>query len=73
MMEESEYESLPTENFGVHMMAGAFAGIMEHCVMYPVDFVKVMSWFVCMIKFDRFPNEFAYGSVLHRRVHALPK
>lgn len=39
-MEESEYETLHTENLGVHMLAGAFAGIMEHCVMYPVDFVK---------------------------------
>ena len=41
MVDESEYESLPTENVGVHMLAGGFAGIMEHCVMYPVDFVKV--------------------------------
>ena len=41
MMEESEYESLPTENIGVHMLAGGFAGVMEHCVMYPIDFVKV--------------------------------
>ena len=48
MMEESEYESLPTENFGVHMMAGAFAGIMEHCVMYPVDFVKVLTALICL-------------------------
>lgn len=40
MMEESEYESLPTQNFKVHLVAGGFAGVMEHCVMYPVDFVK---------------------------------
>lgn len=37
-----EYEGLPR---GVptttHMMAGAVAGIMEHCVMFPVDCVKV--------------------------------
>jgi len=37
-----EYESLPR---GVptttHMMAGAVAGVMEHCVMFPVDCVKV--------------------------------
>ena len=38
---EVEYESLPTENVFVHMVAGAAAGIMEHCVMYPVDLVKV--------------------------------
>ena len=41
IMEESEYESLPSQNIGVHLAAGGFAGIMEHCVMYPVDFVKV--------------------------------
>lgn len=41
IMDESEYESLPTKNVGVHLVAGGFAGIMEHCVMYPVDFVKV--------------------------------
>lgn len=35
-----EYESLPTSSVGTHMLAGAAAGIMEHCVMYPVDSVK---------------------------------
>ncbi|XP_076643927.1 mitoferrin-1 isoform X1 [Halictus rubicundus] len=34
------YESLPTSSMVVHMTAGAFAGIMEHCVMYPLDSVK---------------------------------
>ncbi|KZC07995.1 PREDICTED: mitoferrin-2 [Dufourea novaeangliae] len=34
------YESLPTSSMPVHMTAGAFAGIMEHCVMYPLDSVK---------------------------------
>ena len=28
--------------FKTFVMAGAAAGIMEHCVMYPVDCVKVM-------------------------------
>ena len=39
---EDEYESLP-ESSGLyaHMVAGACAGVMEHCVMYPVDSVKV--------------------------------
>ena len=36
------YESLPeTTTMTTHLMAGAVAGIMEHCVMYPVDSVKV--------------------------------
>lgn len=34
------YETLPTSSVAVHMTAGAFAGIMEHCVMYPLDSVK---------------------------------
>ena len=39
--EDDEYESLPASTTGTHMMAGAIAGVMEHCVMYPVDSVKV--------------------------------
>lgn len=39
-MEFDEYESLPTSDVGVHMTAGAVAGIMEHCVMFPIDSVK---------------------------------
>ncbi|XP_071828307.1 mitoferrin-1-like [Apostichopus japonicus] len=39
--EEYDYESLPeTSSFTTFMIAGAIAGIMEHCVMYPVDCVK---------------------------------
>lgn len=40
VMDDSEYESLPTEKVTVHLAAGAMAGVMEHCVMYPVDCVK---------------------------------
>ncbi|XP_076032561.1 mitoferrin-1-like [Oratosquilla oratoria] len=39
-MEFDDYESLPTGDVGVHMTAGAVAGVMEHCVMYPIDSVK---------------------------------
>ncbi|KAJ7305171.1 hypothetical protein JRQ81_011076 [Phrynocephalus forsythii] len=40
-VEDDEYESLPpSASFGTHMTAGAVAGILEHTVMYPVDFVK---------------------------------
>ena len=41
VMEEVDYESLPTSRLSVHLCAGAAAGIMEHCAMYPVDCVKV--------------------------------
>lgn len=38
---ELEYEALPEgSTVTTHMMAGAVAGIMEHCLMYPVDCVK---------------------------------
>lgn len=41
MEEDDEYESLPQNvPTSIHMMAGAGAGIAEHCVMYPVDVVK---------------------------------
>lgn len=40
-MNFDEYETLPSSNVIDHMMAGAIAGIMEHCVMYPLDSVKV--------------------------------
>ena len=39
---EIDYESLPVNSsMTTHMIAGAIAGTMEHCVMYPFDFVKV--------------------------------
>lgn len=37
-----EYEALPSSSVTTHMTAGAIAGIMEHCVMYPLDSVKVI-------------------------------
>lgn len=39
-MDFDEYEYLPTSSTYIHMLAGAGAGIMEHCVMYPLDAVK---------------------------------
>jgi solute carrier family 25 iron transporter 28/37 len=38
---ENDYESLPTHSLYVHLLAGAGAGMMEHCIMYPIDSVKV--------------------------------
>lgn len=40
-MNFEDYETLPTNNVVTHMTAGAIAGVMEHCVMYPLDSVKV--------------------------------
>lgn len=39
-MDFGDYETLPNSSTTTHMIAGAFAGIMEHCLMYPFDSVK---------------------------------
>ncbi len=45
MASSDDYESLPESMHpAIHMAAGALAGIGEHCVMYPVDVVKVISF-----------------------------
>jgi len=37
-----DYEGLPENTPATtHMLAGATAGITEHCIMYPVDCIKV--------------------------------
>lgn len=40
-MKFEDYETLPTTCITTNMTAGAFAGVMEHCLMYPLDSVKV--------------------------------
>ncbi|XP_040576876.1 mitoferrin-1 [Lepeophtheirus salmonis] len=41
MADFDEYESLPeTTPLSITMMAGAAAGVSEHCAMYPIDSVK---------------------------------
>ncbi|KAI5793890.1 mitochondrial carrier domain-containing protein [Peziza echinospora] len=39
-VQEIEYEALPGGSLLANLAAGAFAGIMEHTVMYPVDAIK---------------------------------
>ncbi|KAI9798819.1 MAG: hypothetical protein M1825_004992 [Sarcosagium campestre] len=40
-VEEFDYEGLPSHfSLGANLAAGAFAGISEHTVMYPVDAIK---------------------------------
>lgn len=53
-MEESDlYEALPPQaTVGTYMLAGAMAGMGEHCVMYPFDCVKVryaQNTFLCIL------------------------
>lgn len=40
-MNFDDYERLSTPSVYTNMMAGACAGVLEHCVMYPMDSVKV--------------------------------
>jgi len=43
-MEVDEYESLPPSTaVATYVIAGAAAGVLEHCAMYPLDSVKVYS------------------------------
>jgi hypothetical protein len=50
MTSSDDYESLPeTMHPAIHMAAGALAGIGEHCVMYPIDVVKVLFCFLIEI------------------------
>lgn len=51
-MNFEDYETLPTTDVSTHMMAGAIAGLMEHCVMYPLDSVKVNQEYSFNIKID---------------------
>lgn len=45
---EIDYEGLPQgAATSTHMLAGAVAGIMEHCLMYPIDCVKVTKPIPC--------------------------
>ncbi|XP_031637241.1 mitoferrin [Contarinia nasturtii] len=39
-MNFDDYEQLPTTSHLHNMIAGGAAGILEHCVMYPVDSIK---------------------------------
>lgn len=55
---EVEYEALPgSTTLTAHMVAGAAAGIMEHCVMYPIDSVKVMITTIFRSTHIKIPSE----------------
>lgn len=64
IMSFDDYESLPTQNFVTHMTAGAIAGVMEHCIMYPLDSVKVviLEYSLCNFNHD-FPSAFSASNL----------
>lgn len=39
-MNHDDYEQLPSTSVATNMTAGAIAGVLEHCIMYPLDSVK---------------------------------
>ena len=52
---EIDYEGLPQGSAtSTHMLAGSVAGIMEHCLMYPIDCVKVMQLIYIYIQHSSF-------------------
>lgn len=54
MDEEYEYESLGANStMAQNAIAGAFAGIGEHCLMYPVDSIKVKIYIYIYVQWQR--------------------
>jgi len=68
MSGEDAYESLPdSASLGVVLMAGAAAGIGEHCIMFPVDCVKTrMQALACESK-----SKLKYSSVGRNIFHIM--
>lgn len=48
-MNFDDYEQLPTPSVSTNMIAGAAAGVLEHCVMYPMDSIKVCTIFFLIL------------------------
>uniref|UniRef100_A0A1B6CQ11 Mitoferrin n=1 Tax=Clastoptera arizonana TaxID=38151 RepID=A0A1B6CQ11_9HEMI len=59
-----DYESLPSNKPSVHMMAGAFAGVMEHSIMYPLDTAKT--------RMQSFLKTYKYHGIL-KVIHTMIK
>lgn len=52
-----DYEALPPiHSLHVHLMAGAFAGLAEHCVMFPLDSVKTRLQSLCPCPENKCPT-----------------
>lgn len=46
---DDDYETLPSgSSMSAHLIAGALAGISEHTIIYPIDFLKVSLPFAMM-------------------------
>jgi solute carrier family 25 iron transporter 28/37 len=50
MEDEYDYESLGANStMAQNAIAGAMAGIGEHCIMYPVDSIRVRETSICVL------------------------
>lgn len=49
-MNFDDYEQIPATSTATNMIAGGAAGILEHCVMYPMDSIKVSTHITSNIK-----------------------
>ena len=67
MSDMDDYEALPASaSLSVTCAAGALAGVAEHCVMFPIDSVKVM-WRQCLLRrIALLPHDmFRFRSIKH--------
>jgi len=67
-MQCCRYEGLPPNfSLAANMAAGAFAGIAEHSVMYPIDLLKVcrVEDTGCEMKLTLFARPECKSSILH--------
>lgn len=53
-IEDDETYSEPSKDPRIHALAGACAGVMEHCGMFPLDTIKVWWLSLCWLRASRF-------------------
>ena len=71
MSDPDDYESLPASaSLSVTCLAGALAGVAEHCVMFPIDSVKVGAGVERVVLYDRslrIDERLRFESAYHQR------
>uniref|UniRef100_A0AC35UF19 IgGFc_binding domain-containing protein n=1 Tax=Rhabditophanes sp. KR3021 TaxID=114890 RepID=A0AC35UF19_9BILA len=74
MADGDDYEALPgIYPLSVHLMAGAMAGMVEHCVMFPLDSVKTRLQSLCPCPEAKCPTPIhGVASIIKREGWARP-
>lgn len=70
-MDHDDYERLPSTGVAINMTAGASAGILEHCIMYPMDSVKVFLTAHVTNRTHTYTHLSVGDTVIHTLVHLL--